>query len=507
MNFYSLINKGYNGELITLQCTVHQGFPSFDITGLTDSVIKESKERIREALRLSGFHFPHEAILINLLPQTLEKSGTTLDVAIALCLLFQKTEMTFNVLALGELDLHGNILNVPGCENSIELAKKINADVVVLPNGSEIDKKCQFPFTLITASNIGEAFDNLLDFVNTHQDAENSSENNTSSINGETFTLNSQTYEEENSENDETTLHPFSGIIGLKAEKEALAIAIAGGHSLLLFGSKGVGKTLLLSRIKYLLPPLDEKTQNENAKIRATFDLYGKNKGEIVEIDSNNKSTVFANTSDKNPEILLANGGVVILDEITNLDEKTLSLLRSIHDVGHLTIKGKERFPLRFSLIGAMNPCPCGNRGSRRSVCNCSENRINAHLKNINTPLLSRFDEVYPIEEASFLEEDDSGFDDIVKRIEKARTRQYKRYESSTKIRVNGDLAIYGCDEKTMKRAFMYFPESENPRDALLHYGIALTLSDLDDNDEIEPLYVEKAKLLKVDNISRYYEK
>lgn len=532
MNFYSLINKGYKGELISLQCTSHQGFPSFDITGLADSVIKESKDRIREALRNSGFHFPHEAILINLLPQNLEKTGTTLDLGIALSLLFQKTNVPLKVFTLGELDLNGNILPTPGVENALELSKRIKANVLIISSRSgikthfQIDKKCQFikdgNLTIIEALNIAEAFDLLLEAANEmveEEDKRDASENlnfdHDNYTNDDVFRANTALSPTSAliqnapfSQNSEFREKPFKGIIGLKAEKEALAVAIAGGHSLILFGSKGVGKTLLLSRIPYLLPHLDEKTKSELSRIRSCFDMYGTDKSNVTYIDSSNKTSVFqASSNSKYPELLLSHGGIAVLDELTSFDEKTLSLLRSIHDMGSFTIRGKEVFPLRLSLIAAMNPCPCGNRGSRLSPCNCSENRIRAHLKNIQTPLLSRFDEVYPIEEASFLEDDDSGFDNIVERIERARERQYKRYESEPYIRLNGDLGIYTSSDETIKKAFMYFPDSENPRDALLHYGVALTLADLDESNEITPLYVQKAKLLKVSSIERYYEK
>lgn len=523
MNFYSLINKGYSGELITLQCTSHQGFPSFDITGLADSVIKESKDKIREALRNSGFHFPHEAILINLLPQNLEKTGTTLDLGIALTLLFQKTNVSLNVFTLGELDLNGNILPTPGIENAMECAKKIGAKVLIVSCDAEIDKKyqfnktsdidnfCQFNekphLTIIQAKNIGEAFDRLLDVVNSISEDEKSNDDTTTDDDNLKLEFINKPIDFDNSANSELYEKPFNGIIGLKAEKEALAIAVAGGHNLLLFGSKGVGKTLLLSRIPYLLPTLDYKTKTELSRIRSCFDLYGEEKSTVTYIDGSNKNSLFQSNGAKYPEILLSHGGIAVLDEITNLDEKLLSLLRSIHDSGTLTLKNKETFPLRLSLIGAMNPCPCGNRGSKNSPCNCSENRIRAHLKNIQTPLLSRFDEVYPIEEASFIDDDESGFDDIKVRIEKARKRQYKRYENEKYIRLNGDLGIYTSNDDTIKKAFMYFPESENPRDALLHYGVALTIADLDNADEIAPLHIQKAKLLKVNDISRYYEK
>lgn len=511
MNFYSLINKGYSGELITLQCTSHQGFPSFDITGLADSVIKESKDRIREALRNSGFHFPHEAILINLLPQNLEKTGTTLDLGIALTLLFQKTDVSLKVFTLGELDLNGNILPTPGIENAMECAKKIGAKVLIVSCDAEIDKKYQFngkpSLTIIQAKNIGEAFDCLLDVVNSISEDEENNDDTTTDDNNLKLEFVNKPNDFSSSANSELDEKPFKGIIGLKAEKEALAIAVAGGHNLILFGSKGVGKTLLLSRIPYLLPTLDDKTKTELSRIRSCFDLYGEEKSTVTYIDGSNKNSLFQSNGAKYPEILLSHGGIAVLDEITNFDEKLLSLLRSIHDSGTLTLKNKETFPLRLSLIGAMNPCPCGNRGSKNSPCNCSENRIRTHLKNIQTPLLSRFDEVYPIEEASFMDDDESGFDDIKTRIERARERQYKRYENEKYIRLNGDLGIYTSNDDTIKKAFMYFPESENPRDALLHYGVALTIADLDDADEIAPLHIQKSRLLKVNSVERYYEK
>lgn len=505
MAFFGLQNKTYNGEAIEIQCNIHQGFPSFDITGLADEIIKESKDRIRASIRAEGLRFPQETILVNLSPPSFKKTGTSFDLPIALSILFGKSAITENIISLGELDLNGRILKTPGSESILINACFKRCSIVVVPKDNAISEKDKeyylnhYKMRILECSCLQEAFDGILDALNELEDGEN----NLDDLRASTPLFDDKI--DTNPLSGDTKLkHPFEGIIGLKTEKEALAVAIAGGHNLLFFGGRGVGKSMLLERCQNLKSKLDEKTEHEREKIYSVFNRFDDNKVRCLYLDTSGKNSVFQER-DNPPEILLYHGGSVIIDEITKLDEKTISTLQSVNDTGLLRLKKDLTYPLRFNVLGSFNPCPCGALGSKNSVCYCSENKISAHLKNIASPLISRFDIVTAVKEADFLHDDENGFDDIEERIENARVRMFERYKDDADIRLNGDIAVFNRSAERIRKAYMYFPESESPREALLYYGVALTLADLDDSDEIKPIHREKALLLKVKSPREYF--
>lgn len=486
MQFYGIINKNYEGMCINVQCTSHQGFPSFEISGLADNIVKESKERVRECIRASGFRFPQESILISLAPSGIHKTGSALDLPIALSILFSKSDVNIKVMALGEVDLNGDVLPVPGESNALLNAEKQKCHVAILHGDEEsTTKNTTYPFYVIKAKTLQSVSNSLISIINEasfDELDENANENTT---------------------NIQDTSNPFSGIIGLNSEKELITAAIVGGHSVLLFGPKGVGKTMLLGRVKGLLPLCDEKERDELSRIRACFALYPVNKGDVIYLT--NRDPLLKKDNEL-PEILLSHSGVVIADEITNLDEKTLFTIREILDKGTFTVLKNGTFPLRFSFIGAMNPCPCGALGSKRTPCTCAPNKIQAHLRNITGPLLSRFSAVYDVREADYLHDNDSYFSDAKDRIKIALERMKKRYLAFPNIHRNADLVRDNTNREAFEKAFMLFPESENPRDALSLYSLALTLSDLDDS-EIKPIHVEKARMYRIKDIYNHYER
>ena len=159
---------------------------------------------------------------------------------------------------------------------------------------------------------------------------------------------------------------------------------------------------------------------------------------------------------------------------------------------------------MRFSFIAAMNPCPCGALGSKRTPCKCAASKIQAHIKNITSTLLSRFSAVYEVQEADYIHDDDSFLSDAVDRINNAVKRMNKRYTDFPNVHKNADIMREGTNREVLEKAFMFFPESENPRDALILYSFALTLADLDDSP-IQPIHTEKARLYRVKDIMSYY--
>lgn len=483
MQIYGIINNNYEGECINVQCSSHPGFPSFEISGLADSIVKEAKERVREGIRASGFRFPQESILISLAPSGIHKTGSALDLPIALSVLFAKSSTALRVLAHGEVDLNGNILQSPGAENAILNAEKLSCHAVVLSGKEDrVVKKKQFPFCIIYAKTLESASNAVIDIIN-----------------DENFDYSDKTGLDKAPSNSLT--NPFKGIIGLNNEKEILTAAIAGGHNVLFFGPKGIGKTMLITRAEKLIAEGDDTTKEELSRIRSCFNLFPENKGNVMYL--NDKDSITKKGGEL-PEILLSHSAAVIADEITNINENVLSVIRDIQDKGKLTVSKRGTFPLRFSFIAAMNPCPCGALGSKRTPCNCPQNRIQAHLKNISSTLLTRFSAVYDVQEADYVHDNDMYFSDAQDRINNAIKRMERRYADFPCVHRNADIMREGINRDVLEKAFMYFPESENPREALVTYSFALTLADLDDSD-IKPIHTEKARFYRIKDILSHY--
>ena len=482
MKIYGIINNNYEGKHINVQCSSHPGFPSFEISGLADSIVKESKERVRESIRASGFRFPQESVLISLLPSGIHKTGSALDLPIALAVLFSKSNTHLSVLAHGEIDLNGNILPSPGTENAILNAGRLSCHAVVLYGKEDnVVKNQDYPFYTVEATTLESAANALINIIN-EGNFESLSSNNT---------------------NPSSALlsNPFKGIIGLNNEKEILTAAIAGGHNALFFGQRGIGKTMLIGRTERLIGITDKQTTQELSKIRACFNLYPDDKGKVMYL--NDKDSLVKKGNEL-PEILLSHSAAVVADEITNMNENTLSIIRDIQDKGTFTVLKRGSFPLRFSFIAAMNPCPCGALGSKRTPCKCAASKIQAHIKNITSTLLSRFSAVSEVQEADYIHDDDSFLSDAVDRINNAVKRMNKRYSDFPNVHKNADIMREGTNREVLEKAFMFFPESENPRDALILYSFALTLADLDDSP-IQPIHTEKARLYRVKDIMSYY--
>ncbi len=394
--------------------------------GLPDITIRESKERVKTAIKNSGFNLFSRKIIVNLAPAMKKKEGSVFDLPIAIGILsaneYIHSQMD-DIVFIGELSLDGKINKINGVlPMCIELAK-LGMKKVVLPKENVQEASVVKGIQIIPVSTLHETVEYL---------------NNQIEINFET----TQNYEMLLN-NNYNSLIDFSEVKGQKSIKRAIEVAASGGHNLLMIGSPGSGKTMIAKRIPTILPDLSFEESLEITKIHS---IAGKLSEKVPVINTrpfrsphhtiSPVSLVGGGKQPKPGEISLAHFGVLFLDELPEFNRNTLEVLRGPLEDGEITIgrsAGILTYPCKFMLVASMNPCPCGFYGSDKE-CRCSNESIKKYLSKISGPLLDRIDiqvEVSPVKYDSLDsdESEESSFE-IRKRVNLARNIQKERYKN-----------------------------------------------------------------------------
>ncbi len=370
---------GLDAPAVTVEVHLSPGLPGLAIVGLPEAAVRESKDRVRSALINSGFEFPQRRITINLAPADLPKFGGRFDLPIALGILAANGQLPLSALNraefMGELALSGDLCPIPGVLPASLAARDAghalfvpvgNAGEAARPQGAEV-----------------YGGDHLLAVV--------------AHLNGLQRLPLAQP-----ASATATGARPVPDMADVKGQhqaRRALEIAAAGGHSLLMLGPPGTGKTLLASRLPGLLPALEEQEALEVAAIRSLL-------GQADDPDrqppfraphhtASGVALVGGGSCPRPGEITLAHHGVLFLDELPEFDRKVLEVLREPLESGHVVISraaNQVRFPARFQLIAAMNPCPCGYLGDGTARCRCTGDQVSRYRSRLSGPLLDRID-------------------------------------------------------------------------------------------------------------------
>ena len=376
---HSRAQVGVEAPVVTVEAHLANGLPALTLVGLPETAVKESKDRVRSAILNSGFEFPARRITLNLAPADLPKDGGRFDLAIALGILAASGQLPAGALehveVLGELALSGAIRPVQGVLPAALAARAAGRALVVpLINAEEACMACGL--TVI-------AVEHLLQVVAHFADRAVMAPYAASGLLHE-----SQPYPD------------LSDVQGQLSAKRALLVAAAGSHNLLFTGPPGTGKTLLASRLPGLLPPLVEHEALEVAAIQSVAShmplrRWPQRPFRQPHHSASGPALVGGGSKPQPGEITLAHHGVLFLDELPEFDRKVLEVLREPMESGFIVIaraRDRMRFPARFQLVAAMNPCPCGYLGEPSGRCRCTPEQIQRYRNKLSGPLLDRID-------------------------------------------------------------------------------------------------------------------
>lgn len=494
---YSEALYGIEGIPITIEVNISEGLPKFDVVGLPDQAVNEAKERVIAAINNSDRFFPPKRITINLAPADIKKSGSMYDLAFALGILSSSAQLFFSdfmnsTIILGELALDGSVREVKGIFSMLLNAKELGI------------KNAIIPFNNMEEANIIEGL-NLYP-VKTLKEAMEVSEGKKEAIISKgnfNFT----------SDNNEAV--DFSEVKGQEYAKRAAMIAAAGGHNFIMIGSPGCGKTLIAKRIPTILPPLTFEEAIEVTKIYSSYGLLSKNMPivkkrpfRIPHHTSSHVSLVGGGRNIKAGEITLAHNGVLFLDEFVEFQSSALQTLREPMEEKTITISranGSISFPANFTLVAAMNPCPCGYYGDEKHICRCSENARKKYIAKLSGPILDRIDisiEVRAVDYDKMISKADGESSSSMRKIvSDARKIQEKRFrENGVKIFSNSSMGIKDIEKfcildskakNILNMAMQKFSMSARSYNKILK--VSRTIADIENKEVIETSHITEA--------------
>lgn len=378
---HSRAQVGVEAPAVTVEAHLANGLPSLTLVGLPETAVKESKDRVRSAILNAAFEFPSKRITLNLAPADLPKDGGRFDLAIALGILAASGQVPAGSLdeyeCLGELALSGAVRPVQGVLPAALAARKAGRTLLV-PQANAEEASLASGLKVI-------AVEHLLQIA--------------AHLNGSAPL---EPYAAQGLLRQSLPYPDLAEVQGQLAAKRALLVAAAGSHNLLLSGPPGTGKTLLASRLPGLLPPLDESEALQVAAIHSVashtpLQHWPQRPFRTPHHSASGPALVGGGSRPQPGEITLAHQGVLFLDELPEFDRKVLEVLREPLESGHIVIaraRDKVRFPARFQLVAAMNPCPCGYLGdpSNRCRCRCTPEQIQRYRAKLSGPLLDRID-------------------------------------------------------------------------------------------------------------------
>lgn len=488
---------GIDGYLVTVETDISNGIPSFDIVGLVDAAVKEAKERVRAAVKNSGFDFPSRRITINLAPADLKKEGTAYDVPIAAGILAATGVIPAaameGCLLLGELSLDGTLRPVYGVLPKVIAAKQSGLQKVILPQENSLEASVVKGVQVIPVASINE----LVRYT-TGQVQIEPVENDWNSI----------------SKEDTMDDMDFADVRGQNHVKRALEVAAAGGHNCLMIGSPGCGKTMLARRMPSILPDMTFEEALEVSKIHSVAGLLPSDVSLATRRPFRAPHHSISSTSligggkiPKPGEVSLAHLGVLFLDELPEFSKNALEVLRQPLEDGFALISrinASITYPCRTTLIAAANPCKCGFYLDDTRECTCTPQEVRNYLGRLSGPLLDRLDiqvEVPTLKYEDLSEEQEKAESsvEIRSRVNKARELQQKRF-SGKGIFCNAQMSHtminqycrLGKEESVlMWEAFLKLNLTARAHNRILK--VARTIADLEGAQDINRVHIAEA--------------
>ena len=493
----SMSLQGLEGFLVDVQVDVAAGMPNWEVVGLPDATVKESKERVRTAIKNSGFDFQSRRIVINLAPADTRKEGSFFDLPIAIGILLDFQDIKWqelnNTVFIGELSLNGKLNKVNGILPMCIEAKKLGIKRIILPEENAKEAAIVAGLEVIGATNLKE----VVEYLNENEDIKPT-----------------ETNIQEIFHRKHKYAFDFSEVKGQENIKRALEVAAARSDIICSWsGTPGSGKTMLARRIPSILPDLTFEEALEITKIHSIAGLLSKDTPILLERPFRSphhtvtiNSLIGGGKIPKPGEISLAHFGVLFLDELPEFNKNTLEVLRGPLEDREVTISrinASLTYPCNFMFVASMNPCPCGFYGSKDKECTCTPEAISRYMGRISGPLLDRIDiqvEVTPVKYQKLASDENVETSEEIKaRVDKARKIQIERYKEHG-IFSNSELTPYLSNiyckldlksKEIVQDAFERLGLSARGYGRILK--VARTIADLDEKEDIEARHIAEA--------------
>lgn len=494
---------GLESYIVDVETDVINSLPAIVVVGLPDAAVNEARARVRSAIKNSGYTFPDKKIVINLAPADLKKEGTNFDLPIAVGVLVEEEVIDLEKIKeysfIGELSLDGSLRSVPGVLPLVLGLKSAGVKNVFVPLANAKEA------ALVEGINVYGA-ECLCDVVNHFIETP-----------VKPMRINVREYLEHSYEDD--FAYDFKDVKGQKKAKKALEIAAAGGHNMLMTGSPGSGKTLMAKCFASILPPLELQEAIELTKIYSISGLLSndeplmtKRPFRAVHHTASPNGIIGGGSNPKPGEITLAHRGVLFLDEMVEFPRSVLEVLRQPLEDSEIVIsraKHSIKYPAKFILLGAMNPCPCGYLGDKEKQCTCAEFQVKRYIAKLSGPLLDRIDLQIEVprltsDELLNMSSQEESSSEIRKRVVRARNIQLERYKNE-EILTNSELTpklvkkyckIDKAGEELFRVAVVKYQLSGRRYDRILK--LARTIADLEGSADIQQSHLMQALQYRV---------